>query len=68
MQILRQLFAWFATGQQSDLEKMAKMSIKEAEFRKTFEAKVVEEGLKLYICEDYIFEKNYCRSYRPISD
>ena len=57
MQILRQLFAWFATGQQSDLERMGKMRMKEAEFRKAFETKVVDEGLRLYICEDYILEK-----------
>ena len=31
--------------------------MKEAEFRKASETKVVDEGLKLYICEDYILEK-----------
>ena len=40
----------------SDLKRKAKMRMKEAEFWKVFETKVVEEGLKIYICENYFFE------------
>ena len=32
------------------------MRMKEAEFWKVFETKVVEQGLKIYICENYIFD------------
>ena len=46
-----------ATGQQSVLERKAKKRMKEAEFRKASETKVVDEGPKLYIYEDYILEK-----------
>ena len=56
-QKFRLLSPTFATGQQSDLKRKAKMRMKEAEFRKASETKVVDEGLKLYICEDYILEK-----------